>query len=429
MTTEAGVEQFRWFLGIDWATAAHQLTLIDQNGEVVDERVVAHERAAIEAYLAWLERQLGGHFERLGVGIEVPRGAVVEILLERGAAVFSINPKQVDRLRDRISLAGAKDDRRDAWVIGTALRTDRGLFRRIAAEDPRIIQLRELARADEDLMQEATRLTHRLREQVYRIAANWLVLSPSADDPWFWSLLEQAATPARARQLRRRTIERLLRTHRIRRVSADEVLAVLRAPTLPVADGALPAAARHIALLLPRLRLVAEQRRACAQEMETLLTALDQDGPTNGGISGETLRPSDVAIVRSVPGVGRMVAATLLAEATASVAARDYKALRALGGSAPVTKQSGKHRTVSMRYACNPRLREAYFHWARSSVLHDAAAKAYYAALRARGHSHGRALRSVADRWLRILTAMLMTGTLYDPKERREPATLQPLPA
>ena len=67
-----------------------------------------------------------------------------------------------------------------------------------------------------------------------------------------------------------------------------------------------------------------------------------------------------------------------------------------------------------MRYACNERLRNACYHWARCSTRGDATARAYYAALRARGHSHGRALRSVADRWLRILTAMLKTRTLYE---------------
>ena len=67
-----------------------------------------------------------------------------------------------------------------------------------------------------------------------------------------------------------------------------------------------------------------------------------------------------------------------------------------------------------MRYACNHRLRNACYHWARVSTRVDDAAREYYAALRARGHSHGRALRSVADRWLRILMAMLKTRTLYD---------------
>jgi hypothetical protein len=110
-----------------------------------------------------------------------------------------------------------------------------------------------------------------------------------------------------------------------------------------------------------------------------------------------------------------MVTATMLTEATGPLAARDYGMLRAYTGAAPVTKRSGKRAFfVHMRYACKQRLRAALYHWSRVSIQHDAAARAYYDALRARGHAHARALRSVADRWLRILIAMLKTGTLYD---------------
>ncbi len=73
---------------------------------------------------------------------------------------------------------------------------------------------------------------------------------------------------------------------------------------------------------------------------------------------------------------------------------------------------------VSMRYGCNMRLRNALYHWARTSVQKDAAAKKHYAALRKAGHSHGRATRGVADRWLAVLMAMLKAGTLYDPERR-----------
>ncbi len=98
------------------------------------------------------------------------------------------------------------------------------------------------------------------------------------------------------------------------------------------------------------------------------------------------------------------------------MADRDYLTLRAYAGAAPVTKRSGKRAFfVHMRYGCKRRLRQALYHWSRTSVQRDAAARAYDDGLRTRGHSHARALRSVADRWLRILVAMLKTGTLYDP--------------
>jgi hypothetical protein len=98
--------------------------------------------------------------------IHSSRGAVVETLVERGFHVYAINPKQLDRFRDRYSMSGAKDDRRDAFVLGDSLRTDQPCFRRVRLDDPLVIRLRELSRVDEDLQGEGNQLADHLREHV-----------------------------------------------------------------------------------------------------------------------------------------------------------------------------------------------------------------------------------------------------------------------
>jgi transposase len=80
--------------------------------------------AKIWQLAAWLWTLSAGQPQRVAVAIEVPRGAIVEGLVERGFNVFAINPKQLDRFRDRHSVAGAKDDRRDAFVLADSVRTD-----------------------------------------------------------------------------------------------------------------------------------------------------------------------------------------------------------------------------------------------------------------------------------------------------------------
>src|SRR4051794_29703854 len=92
-----------------------------------------------------------GEPSRVAVAIEVPHGPVVDALLDRGFAVHAINPKQLERLRDRVSVAGAKDDRRDARVAAGGLRTDPHLFRPVEAGDPAVIALREWSRLAEEL--------------------------------------------------------------------------------------------------------------------------------------------------------------------------------------------------------------------------------------------------------------------------------------
>ena len=105
----------------------------------------------------------------------------------------------------------------------------------------------------------------------------------------------------------------------------------------------------------------------------------------------------------------------MLAEASQPLAERQYQTLRTLSGIAAVTKRSGKQLSVHMRYACNERLRNAFHYWADAAKDHDDMAKARYAEHRKAGQPHGRALRSVAERLLRVLMAMLKAGTLYDP--------------
>jgi transposase len=416
-TSGTPATQFAWFVGIDWGTAQHAVNVADATGHVVAERLVDHTSAGLAQFLEWLVTLTGNGLDLVAVGIEVPRGALVELLLERGVAVFAVNPKQLDRFRDRFSVAGAKDDRLDARVLGSAVRTDRQHFRRLTIDEPLVIRVRELTREADVLQQEFLGLTNRLRELVHRIAPEWLTLSTNADDPWFWTFVEHVATPTRGRGLRRRKVEGLLQEHRIRRVTVDGVLELLEGAPLHVAPGTVEAVTRHIQQVLRRVRLVHEQRQVCEQEIVTVLEELassESAGPPDGSAPSG---PNDVAILQSLSGVGTVVTSTFIAEAYALLRLRDYGSLRAVTGVAPVRRQTGKNKrgTVAMRYACNVRLRNACYHWARVSTRVDAAAKQYYATLRARGHSHGRALRSVSDRWLRILIAMLTHRTLYDP--------------
>ena len=407
-----------WFVGIDWASQAHEVCILDRAGRVCERREVKHTGAALQALVDALVERAGGDPARVAIGIEVPRGAVVELLVERGFAVYAINPKQLDRFRDRFTAAGAKDDRRDALVLGDSLRTDPHAYRQVRLDHPLIIQLREWSRVDEDLGTELTRLTNQLRDLVYRSSPALLALCPAADEPWCWALLQAAPTPAAQQRLSRRRLERLLREQRVRRLEATQLRDVLQRPSIYTAPGVVEAVAAHIEILVPRLDLVATQRRAAERHLTRLLDQLQAEVPP----AGDQCEHSDVAIVRSMPGIGTRVAARMLAEASQPLVDRAYHVMRACMGVAPVTKQSGRRRSVSMRYACNMRLRHAAYHWARTGAQTDLTSRAYYAALRERGHSHGRALRSVADRLLRILIALLSRGQIFDRNYRQSSA-------
>lgn len=388
---------------------------MDASGKKISERSVPHSGAGIAQLLAWITEQTMQPVDRIGIAIEIPRGAVVESLAERGYAVFSINPKQLDRFRDRHSVAGAKDDSRDAFVLADSLRTDLHCFQSVHIGDPLVIRIRELSRMEDDLRQDWSRLTNQLRDQLHRYYPQMLQLSPAADEPWIWELFELAPLPAHANKLKRNRVEKLLRQYRIRRFSALQVTSELKTQALPVAPGTAESAAEVCLLLITRLKLLYEQKSEVAKRIEVVLDQLTAASVGNCGSAH-----CDTEVLRSLPGVGRVVAATMIAEASQALAERDYHAIRSYSGIAPVTRQSGKKKQVVMRYGCNPRLRHALYHWSRVSVQLDQRSREHYHRLRQAGHSHGRALRGLADRLLALLIAMLKNQTLYNPQRRQQ---------
>jgi transposase len=154
-------------------------------------------------------------------------------------------------------------------------------------------------------------------------------------------------------------------------------------------------------VVVAQLRLINRQLSDARLQLDSLCKKLAEP------VAGEH---RDATILDSLPGVGRTVLATMLAEAPDALQRRDYHALHNLCGSAPVTRRSGKSCIVMRRRACNRRLSNAAFHWAQIATQCD-----QYEALRARGHGHARALRSVVDRLLYVACAMLENRTLFDP--------------
>jgi transposase len=413
------VNDVQWFVGIDWATQSHCVCLLDAEGRRVGQREFAHGGAGLAELCDWLLAKTQAAPGQIAVAIETPHGPVVEMLLEHGFVVFAINPKQLDRFRDRFTVAGAKDDRRDAHVLAGSLRTDRAAFRQLAADNPVVIELREWSRMADELQQERTRLANRLRQQLWRYYPQAAKLTDDVADDWFLALWQKVPTPDSAAKASEKAIARVLSAYRIRRLDAATVLSILREPPLFVAPGTTEAACAHIRSLAVRLHLVNQQIREAQHSLDRLCAELEgEENP-----SGQSCEQCDVTILRSWPGIGRINLATLLAEAAEPLRRRDYHALRALAGVAPVTRQSGKQRFVTRRLACNRRLQTAVHHWSRVAIQHDATARRRYDALRQRGHGHARALRSVGDRLLYALCTALKRHTPYDPNHKNVPMT------
>src|ERR1017187_2239397 len=166
----------------------------------------------------------------------------------------------MDRFRDRYTVAGAKDDALDAFVMADSLRTDQACFHRVELDEPAIIRLRELSRMEQDLQTDSNRLANQLWEQLRRYYPQMLKLSPAANEVWLWDLLESAPLPGDAAKLKQAKVKAILRSHRIRRVTAEEVLEQLRQPALRLVPGAAEAAGEHVLMRSDERRVGKECR-------------------------------------------------------------------------------------------------------------------------------------------------------------------------
>lgn len=209
---------YRLFVGVDLGSRLHQVHILDARGKYLGEGGFEHTAEGLAHMADWLLKRANGQPAAIAVAVEQPHGAVVDTLLERGIAVYAINPKQSDRFRDRHSPSGAKDDRRDAFVLADALRKDRHCFQLVRLPSPQVIALRERLRIDEELCKQQVAVSNRLHGQLLRCQPHLLELAPDKNliDLFFWEVLQRFGSPEMARQADKQSIQTLLRHYRIR---------------------------------------------------------------------------------------------------------------------------------------------------------------------------------------------------------------------
>lgn len=400
------------FVGIDWGGRTHSVCALGASGQVLWEAEIAHTREAVIRFREKVLSLVDGQAASVKAAMETPRGTMLEVLLESGVEAYSINPKQLDRFRDRHAISGAKDDRLDAYVLADSLRTDTHLYRSVRPSEAEILRLRNLSRSYESLMKQSLQLGAQISEELRFGMPEWEQLGQWHRERWLWELFELASS---GKKVSFTKLQALLKRNRIRRVTAEDLHALLKQSPVPLSEGSIEALRERVVLLLPVIRATHEQKELCEKRMKTLLDTLsDKDGES------QEQGHHDAAIVLSLPGIGTKNGAVILTCSDKTLEDRNVDAFRALSGTRPVSRRTGgKKKTpmVQMRRSRNIRLSNAILLWAQSACNTDSRCRSHYVRLRAKGASHCRALRGVADRLIAVLFSMLRTGTLFDTQQ------------
>jgi hypothetical protein len=408
------VTEVRWFAAIDWSHDDNQVCVLDSEGEVAAEFAVSRTGSGLSELRRRL-LELGKDPQLVWIGIETSHGPVVEMLVESGFVVFSINPKQASRFRERYEVSGAKDDEKDAFTMARALRTDTSAFRRLKREVALCLEVRELSRSLEELRQDRQRIANRIWDLLQRYYPQMNEVFGDATKPSFLRVWQAVPTPEAAKKMSIDEARRLLRAARIRRETPESLVEKLSAEPLPVSGETCRALVKRVEIAVRQIELLNGQEREIEKQLEAVLDGCPDDA-ADGAPSAHSIR-----VLRSIPGVRVYVVSCLIGEAWGVLSTGDIAHLRLIGGVAPVTRKTGKRRDpqVLMRMSCQHRLREALFHMARVAMQTDEHWKAVYSKQRARGKSYGRAIRGLGDRMLRVLVSMLNSGTEYDPSRIR----------
>lgn len=385
--------------GIDWARDDHAVAVVDGRGREIARTMVEHTTAGL--------RDLVGFLGRHGVGevaIERPDGPVIDTLLTANLTVVVISPNQVKNLRSRYGSAGNKDDRFDAFVLADTLRTDRPRLRILQPDTPETVALRRACRARKDLVAHRVAVANQLRAHLRNVFPGAIGLFAELDSPISLAFLTRFTTQDAADWLSPKRLGDWLAKQGYPGKADPAILhaRMTAAPRGIVGDDAAIQAHITTALLAVLTTLVAQIKELSTQ----IGTQLDAH--------------ADSHVFTSLPRSGRVRAARLLAEiGDCRAKFPTPESLACLAGAAPSTRQSGKLRAVTFRWACDKQLRDAVTDFAGDTRHANPWAADLYQRARDRGHDHPHAVRILARAWLFVIWHCWQEGTAYDPTKHK----------
>ena len=395
---QASGKPFTAYVGIDWATAKHDICLQVAGSEDRAFDRIAHKPDAIEAWARGLYRRFGGP---IAVALELSEGPIVSALEKYDFfVIFPIDPKRLAKYREAFTPSGAKDDPTDAeFALDYLMRHPE----RLTALKPQSVamrKLRYLVEARDRLKGDQSRCVNRLVQalkQYYPQVLDWF---SEHNTVVFCDFLSQWPTLEKAKRARRTKLEHFFKDHNVRfaRVIERRIEAIKAATPLTRDKAVIDAHRLQVEMLIEQLRLTIHALKRFDEE----ICATAEQLP-------------DYDLFSPLSGAGKVIGPRLLA---AFGEDRDRypcaPQLQKHSGIAPITKRSGNTTWVHWRWQCPKFLRQTFIEYAAQTINKSAWAGAYYRQQRAKGASHQAAVRALAYKWIRILHRCWQDRSPYD---------------
>jgi transposase len=387
------------FVGIDWSSQQHAVCVVDAAATKVVAFSVDHSADGLAQLVARLGRL--GEPAQLPVAIERPDGRLVDRLLEAGHPVVPVQPHALKAWRKAQGLAGAKTDPGDAALLADYLRLCQARLRLLTPFSAHTKALRAVVRTRDDLVSQRVAAGNQLRACLEAFWPGAAVIFADITSQIALAFLIRYPTPESAARLGTQRLTGFLVKHGYcGRRPAGQLLDRLRAAPAGLVGTVEVEARRDSVLALVGI----------LGALNTAIRDLDRS------IIAHLAEHPDATVFTSLPRSGQINAAQILAEwGDCRAAYPTPDAVACLAGVVPVTRRSGKHTSVSYRWAANKRLRRAVCTFADNSRHASPWAAHLYAAARARGLDHPHAIRVLARAWIRVIWRCWHDGVAYDP--------------
>ena len=387
------------YCGIDIGKGTHFLVAFEPVGE---KRIMSCPLVQDEAEI----RDVLVKLSKLGkvlVTVDQPGcigRLVVSVAQELGLDVAQIPPRTFKKAAD--TYGEAKSDARDAFVIADSSRTTPRMISPVKEHSEAMESVKALCSFRADAVKERTGCYNRLHDLLVKVSPplEQLFSGQALHGDLALCMLARYGGPLGLKHAGRARVSKWAAGLKYQRTRGPRLVKKVFE------------ALSKMTLVLPATAVIEDEIKRLAHRILEL-NALEGDLGAKIGLYAAII--PEVALLKSMPGMGDALAPAIVSEIGDISRFSDDDHLASYSGVAPVKKESGTSLKGGKKTkGGNRRLKNALVQYAKIACLHDLDAKAYYDKKRSQGKSHRQALLCLARCRIKVIYALLKTGSFYE---------------
>lgn len=388
-----------YIVGIDIGKNHHEASIVSPEGKQIGHSLrFATTHKGADSLMSFIFNNIGN--SSCIFGMEATGHywyPIYSFLKARGYTIYVINPIQSDSLR-KMYIRQTKNDSIDSFLIAEVIRF--GQFTTTSMADENILAMRQLCRYRDSVISSRTEIKLRIStimEQIFpeyekQFSSLWLSTS--------MGILEKYLTPENIENAPIDELFEIIKDKSHNKLTMKKAISIREAAAdtfgIKIAQDAF---SFQLKQLIDRMNFLDKQIEALDCQILEYYEKFD-------------------CYLHTIPGIGMIAAATILAEIGDINRFKSSSALVAFAGIDPTVRQSGEfistHNHMSKRGS--PYLRHAIFLAATTCSFHNSPLNAYYKKKREQGKHHLTATGAVARKLTTVIYAVLRDGKPYEPK-------------